>query len=244
MPTSPPLPHLILFDIDGTLLRSQGAGVASMQEAFDDLYPGRQVSMDGIPVAGRLDTLIWADVMARAGLDCTEESLASFRTRYRQALLDRLRAGAAIVTFPGVHELVTRLGARSDVVIGLLTGNWPDTARLKLGAAGFDPVVFRVGAFAGDGPDRRSLPPVAMRRMHELLGHAPRPERVIVIGDTPHDVDCAKHHGCRALAVATGGASLEELRATNADLVVESLGCVASIEEWLTGGTTCRSPAR
>ncbi|MFO0828949.1 MAG: haloacid dehalogenase-like hydrolase [Phycisphaerales bacterium] len=226
-------PTLVLFDIDGTLLRSQGAGVASMQRAFDELFPGLDVSMDGIPVAGRLDTLIWHDVMTRAGLDPSTTALAEFRARYAAILGSRLRNGTRVVTMPGVPELVARLDDRDDVVVGLLTGNWPDTARLKIVAAGLDHDRFRLGAFAGDGPDRRSLPPVAMQRFAAIEGREPQPSRVIVIGDTPHDVYCAKFNGCRAIAVATGGATLDSLAATDADLVVETLADTATIERWI-----------
>ncbi|MBL9149549.1 MAG: haloacid dehalogenase-like hydrolase [Phycisphaerae bacterium] len=229
-------PHLVLFDIDGTLLRSQGAGIAAMQRTFDELYPGSGATLKGVPVAGRLDTLIWNDVMREAGLAASDAEMARFRQRYRAILEERLRGGDVdVVTFPGVHDLVRRLAARNDVIVGLLTGNWPDTARLKVEAARFDATHFRLGAYAGDGPDRRSLPPVAMRRMHEAHGMHPRPERVVIIGDTPHDVDCAKHNGCRALAVATGGASLQELHETNADLVVETLADVEAMERWMVG---------
>ena len=197
---------LVLFDIDGTLMRSQGVGVSAMQLAFDALYPGHGLRMDGVPVAGRLDTLIWADVLRNGGLEPTAAGQQTFRERYKSFLTERL--GSAIVRrMPGVLELVQRLHDKEESIVGLLTGNWPDTGLLKIATAGFNTAHFRVGAFAGDGPDRRSLPPVAMQRCEALFGRAPRPERTIIIGDTPLDVDCAHHNGCKVIAVATGDSS-------------------------------------
>lgn len=225
---------LILFDIDGTLMRSQGVGVSAMQMAFDALYPGRGLRMQGVPVAGRLDTLIWADVLRNGGLEPTPKDEAIFRERYKAFLTERL-ADAVVRRMPGVLELVERLHEREESVVGLLTGNWPDTGKLKIATAGFNTDHFRVGAFAGDGPDRRSLPPVAMERCAALTGKAPRPERTIIIGDTPLDVDCAHHNGCKVIAVATGDFTVDELRPTGADLVVETLEDVDAIERWLIG---------
>jgi phosphoglycolate phosphatase len=223
---------LVLFDIDGTLMRSQGVGVSAMQMAFDTLYPGRGLRMEGVPVAGRLDTLIWGDVMRGGGLEPTPADEVLFRERYKAFLTERL--GTAMVRrMPGVLELVDRLHNADRSVVGLLTGNWKDTGLLKIATAGFNLGHFRLGAFAGDGPDRRSLPPVAMRRYEELVGHAPLPERTVIIGDTPLDVDCAHHNGCRVIAVATGDFTVEELQATGADLVVETLEDAAAIERWL-----------
>jgi phosphoglycolate phosphatase len=223
---------LILFDIDGTLMRSQGVGVSAMQMAFDAIYSERNLRMEGVPVAGRLDTLIWADVMRRGGLEPDERELPRFRERYKAFLAERLHA-ATVRRMPGVLELVERLHAANASVLGLLTGNWPDTARLKISTAGFTPEHFRIGAFAGDGPDRRSLPPVAIDRCARETGYAPRPDRTIIIGDTPLDVDCAHHNGCRVIAVATGDFTVDELRQTGADLVVETLADIDTIEAWL-----------
>jgi phosphoglycolate phosphatase-like HAD superfamily hydrolase len=225
---------LVLFDIDGTLLRSQGAGVAAMQQTFDELYPDRGLSMRGVPVAGRLDTLIWTDVLRSHGLEPSEAEAARFRARYAEVLAERLSSGeAGLRLMPGVHELVERLAAEPDCTVGLLTGNWIHTARIKLEAAGFVWDRFRLGAFADDGPDRRALPPVAMRRFEAFAGRGIDPQRVAIIGDTPMDVDCAKHNGCRAVAVATGDYGVDALAETGADLVLPDLGAIAEVVEWL-----------
>lgn len=225
---------LVLFDIDGTLLRSQGAGVGAMQRTFDELYPGRGISMEGVPIAGRLDTLIVGDVLRKYGIEATCADEARFRGRYAELLEARLADGvAAVRLMPGVAELVQRLAATPELAVGLLTGNWAQTARLKIVAAGLEWERFPFGAFAGDGALRRDLPPVAMRRFAEARGRAIAAERVVVIGDTPLDVDCAKHNGCRALAVATGDFTLDALGATDADLVVPDLSETARLVAWL-----------
>jgi len=223
---------LVLFDIDGTIMRSQGVGVASMRRAFDAVYPGLGISMDGVAIAGRLDTLILHDTLAKYGLVASEEQEGVFRDQYR-TYLEQSLVTASVRRMPGVHELVTRLAADARGVVGLLTGNWPDTARMKIAAAGFAPETFRLGAYAGDGPDRRSLPPVAMQRYEAAIGVPARPDRTVVIGDTPLDVDCAHFNGCRVIAVATGDFTVDELRATGADLVVPTLEDVDHITAWI-----------
>jgi len=104
---------------------------------------------------------------------------------------------------------------------------------MKVTAAGYDADHFRLGAFAGDGPDRRSLPPVAMRRVAELHGQPAHPARVIIIGDTPHDIDCAHFNGCRALGVATGDFTVDDLVASGADWVLPTLEDHDAVERWL-----------
>jgi phosphoglycolate phosphatase-like HAD superfamily hydrolase len=213
---------LVLFDIDGTLLRSQGAGIASMQRAFEAMLPGEEVSVAGVPVAGRLDTLIVRDVLAKLGRSINDFDLERFRGLYR-AELDRALTPANVRRMPGVAELVARLERDAAIVVGLLTGNWRETARIKIERAGLAPDAFRLGAFAGDGPDRRSLPPVAIERCRTTLGRTVRAERTFIVGDTPLDVDCAVHNGCKVIAVATGDFGVDELAATDADLVVPTL---------------------
>jgi len=134
---------------------------------------------------------------------------------------------------PGVAELITELSRLEDCTLGLLTGNYPETGRIKVAAAGLDPDVFIIGAWGGDAPTRRGLPPVAMRRHVERRQRAIEPRRVVIIGDTIHDVDCAKHNGCRALAVATGGDTYETLSETAPDLLMRDLSDTAAVLSWL-----------
>ncbi len=224
---------LLLFDIDGTLLRTQRLGVAAMLDAFRELHPGRDFSFDGVPIAGRLDPLIWRDVMTLHGLEPTEAAHDRFRDRYPRHLERRLaeRPGAA-VQMPGVAALLEALRARAGTHLGLVTGNYGITGRLKIRASGLDPEQFTINAFADDGPDRRSLPPVAMRRFRADTGRDAEPERTVVIGDTPHDIDCARASGCRAVAVATGDFTVEALAEHRPDLLVPTLADTAALLRW------------
>lgn len=225
---------LILFDIDGTMLQTERAGVASMLEAGKELF-GDHFSFDGVPVAGRLDVLIWRDLARMNRIDENPGNHDRFRARYGRALAERLVRDPTARALPGVVELIDALGRRNDLALGLLTGNYPETGRLKISAAGIDPDRFLVAAWGIDGESRRELPPVAMRRHHETLGRPIAADRVLIIGDTPHDVDCAKHHGCRVIAVATGSFSVDELTAAGADLTVPNLSRTEELVRFIVG---------
>ncbi len=121
----------------------------------------------------------------------------------------------------------------SELTLGVLTGNYPETGRLKLEAAGLDTAWFPVAAWGSDAASRRDLPPLAMRRHETLTGRRLEPGHVVVIGDTPHDVDCARASGCRSLAVATGPYRADDLVASGADLVVEDLSGTESLVKWI-----------
>ncbi len=229
---------LILFDIDGTLLRSEGAGMAAMVDAGRAIF-GADVSIEGIPVAGRLDPLIMADMLARIGVEPGAGVMAAFRARYAQELCERLvHPTTTVRAMPGVHELVAALAELPALAtLGLLTGNFAETGRAKIRSCGFDPAWFPIGVWGDDSPStpptRNDLPGVAMARYRQLAGRAIEPRRVVVIGDTPHDVACARTHGCRCLAVATGRSSVEELQLAGADLAVEDLADTKAVLEWL-----------
>lgn len=224
--------RLVLFDIDGTLLRTQRAGIRAMLEAGRALF-GARFHLDGIEFAGRIDPAIWAEAAAANGLDPGPANHARFRAAYGERLAVKLAAERSAHLMPGVAALVPRLAARTDLALGLLTGNYPETGRLKIRHAGLDPNLFAVCAWGSDGAARRDLPPVAMARHRERYRRPLAPAEVVIIGDTPHDVDCARHHGCRALAVATGNFPLEALAACGPDLALADLADGAALERWL-----------
>jgi phosphoglycolate phosphatase-like HAD superfamily hydrolase len=224
---------LLLFDIDGTLLLTERAGVQAMQAAGRALY-GERFSLEKVDLAGRLDPHIWRDGLAQIGLEPSEELHASFQSAYERALEERLRARPTARALPGVLALLEHLRGLDDTTLGLVTGNYAATGSLKLRAAGIDPAWFPVAAWGGDGAHRRELPPVAMRRFAERAGRAIAAEHVVVIGDTPSDVDCARANGCRGVAVATGPSfSSAELRAHEPDLLLEDLSDSATLLTWL-----------
>lgn len=223
--------NLVLFDIDGTLLRTEGVGVAAMLRAFTRLHGERGFSFEGVEIAGALDGLLFARMMARHGLPADDAAHAEFQRIYGDELA-RVLTPAVTRRMPGTPELVGAL-LDAGAAVGLLTGNYERTAHLKIAAAGFDRAHFPFGAFGADGPSRRHLTPVAIERATAHLGRGFDPARVTIIGDTPHDVDCAKAHGCRAIGVGTGPYSPDRLRATGADLAVPDLADLARLREWI-----------
>jgi phosphoglycolate phosphatase-like HAD superfamily hydrolase len=224
---------LVLFDIDGTLIQSGRAGVRGMNRAFDKLY-GQPRALDGVPVAGRCDRVIVMDAMRGFGLDPSDEEIMRLRDAYFEALTEEIgrKVEAPSGVLPGVLDLIAALEARDDVVVALLTGNFAGGARIKLGHFGLWPR-FRFGAFGDDHLDRRELMPVALTLARAEGFALDDHQRVVIIGDTPLDVDCAHAHGARALAVATGMYDEAALRATGAELVVRTLDPIDGVLSWL-----------
>ena len=233
---------LILFDIDGTLITSRsevddggsrdGVGTASMIEAGRKLY-GPTFTLRGVEIAGRLDALIWRDAARMNGLNDVESEHQRFRDEYARILKGRLDRGARVRLLPGVKQLVDRLAGSETLTLGLLTGNYPETGCMKIKAAGLDPDMFPVGAWGCEGTCRRDLTPVAIDRHAKIKGKRLPSQRVVIIGDTPHDVDCAKAHGCRSIGVATGQFTIESLQEAGADLAVPDLTGTEAIIDWI-----------
>jgi phosphoglycolate phosphatase-like HAD superfamily hydrolase len=224
---------LVLFDIDGTLIQSGRAGVRGMNLAFGQLY-ARPQALNGVLVAGRTDRAIVAQAMGAIGVDPTDTAIAGLRDAYFENLKVELHRVVAEPSgiLPGVTGLIDRLEARPDVVVGLLTGNFHGGAVIKLGHFNLWHR-FRLGSFGDVHVDRRALVPVALERAREAGLDIPGPEQVVIIGDTPLDVDCAKANGSRSLAVATGLYDRATLDATGADLVLQTLEDVAAIDAWI-----------
>jgi phosphoglycolate phosphatase-like HAD superfamily hydrolase len=216
---------LVLFDIDGTLVVTDRAGLRGMNAAFEGLH-GHRDALAGIPVAGRTDRAILRDACTRFGIPYTADAVNALRDAYVERLVGELarplRPGARFGVLPGVESLIAAMEADSRWIVALLTGNFARGAEIKLGH--FDLWRrFAFGAFGDDHFDRRELMPVALAR---AAAAGITPDRVVVVGDTPLDVDCARAHGALAVAVATGSYSVDELTATGADLVVERLDAV------------------
>ncbi len=228
-----PARHLVLFDIDGTMLRSDGAGVAAMLQALTTLHGDRGFTFAGLEIAGALDALLFAKLMNEHGLPAHEEAHAQFRAAYCEEL-DRSLTPQRVRRMSGAAELAHALHERG-VATGLLTGNYPETALIKLRAAGFDCECFPFGAFGCDGASRRHLTPVAISRALAHHGRAFEPACVTIIGDTPLDIDCANAHGCRAIGVATGPYSVEQLMSAGAALAVSDLSDTERLLAWILG---------
>jgi phosphoglycolate phosphatase-like HAD superfamily hydrolase len=207
---------LLLFDIDGTLLHSGGAGRRAMDRAFEEVYRIPD-GFHGIEMAGKTDTVILQEALRKHGISERQEEVEAFKQRYFELLRDEIRAHSLRQrVMPGIRRLLDRLSKHPEVTLGLLTGNWRESGLIKLRHFGLADY-FKLGAFAEDAPSRDELVPVAVERFRQLTGKTPKAEDVWVIGDTPRDVACARPHSARAIAVATGNFSLEELAAAKPD---------------------------
>jgi phosphoglycolate phosphatase-like HAD superfamily hydrolase len=207
-----------LFDIDGTLISSGGAGKAAMEAALRSEF-GLAELVDQVPYSGRTDLAIGHDLLRCHGLEAGQASWQRLRDAYLRHLPASLAAHAGRV-LPGIQALLQRLGERGDVVLGLLTGNIRAGARIKLGHYGlYDHFAF--GGFGDDHLDRDDVARAALGALHAHLDGAADPARVWVIGDTPLDVRCARAIGARVAAVGTGWHSMGELAASRPDLLVE-----------------------
>ncbi|MCC5786122.1 MAG: haloacid dehalogenase-like hydrolase [Phycisphaerales bacterium] len=225
--------RMILFDIDATLLTTGGKGFGAMIRAGKDLF-GEHFNAEGVDRAGRLDPLIIADLFRVNRVEPTLDRITTFRSAYADRLKDSLAEGGA-TALPGVHDLLDSVMTEPGPTCALMTGNFAETARLKLAAAGIDPDRFPFGVWGDDArehpPSRDQLPGVALRRFADLRNVEADPARVVVIGDTVHDISCARAWGCRVLAVATGSYTREDL--AGADRVVDDLSDTESILDWL-----------
>lgn len=213
---------LLLFDIDGTLVLTGGAGGRAMGRAFAAIY-GLADALRDVDLAGRTDRIIMTDALAAAGLAFEEDRLDEFRRVYCGMLREELaRDGVGHKgALPGVHALLAALAQRDDVVLALLTGNFSESAEIKLQY--FDLwSYFGWGAFGEDAFERHHLLPIALDR-HCARAEPVDAADVIVIGDTPHDIHCARSGGARVVAVATGNYDRAALRAHTPDVLFDDL---------------------
>lgn len=214
--------QLLLFDIDGTLLLSGGAGLRALNQAFADLF-AIENAFEGIPVAGRTDPLLLRDATARAGIALDGGQRQAFHDRYCDLLeLEIRQPGPRKGLMPGVEALLDLLHHHPEVCVALLTGNFARAAQIKLEHFGLWRF-FVCGAFGDDAAERDELVPVAVERAR-TAGVVPRsPSHVVVIGDTPLDIRCATVSGARSIAVATGSFGVQTLDANGATAVLPDL---------------------
>ncbi|CAN5789075.1 HAD family hydrolase [soil metagenome] len=224
---------LVLFDIAGPLVLTGGAGLRAMNRALKDVL-GHDDGLRDIPLAGRTDWAILSEAVTKVGTSLDDHLFATLRTAYIENLaveIEHPGRGPKTV-MPGIRELLDVLSARDDVFVGLVTGNFEEGARIKL--EHFDLWrYFACGAYGGDAAERNALVPFAVRRARACGLPDIGAGDVIVVGDTPHDVSCARAASAVAVAVATGGHTIDELRLTGADLVVQDLADEAPFLELL-----------
>ena len=215
---------LVLFDIDGTILWSDGAGRRAIHTALMEVF-GSTGPAD-YRFDGKTDRQIVRDLMRIEGHgdEHIDAQMDPVLTRYVECLAGELGAetlGARLLD--GVEELLAALEARDDVILGLLTGNVESGARAKLRAVGIDPDRFTVGAFGSDHEHRPELPAIAQQRVRDELGIEVAGPDIVVIGDTPADIHCARSVEARAIGVATGRYPVDELREHGAAAVFSDL---------------------
>jgi phosphoglycolate phosphatase-like HAD superfamily hydrolase len=217
---------VLLFDIDGTLVLTGGAGGRAMTRAFEELY-GIGNAFEGVPFNGRTDAWILSRAAAAHGID--DEAIARFKPLYLDYLAEELhRPGPRKGVMPGVGPLLDELSQRDDVYLALLTGNFERGACLKLEY--FDLWrYFTCGAFGDTTHDRNGLLAQALARIEVCGGPQVAPADVVIIGDTPLDVGVAIAGGARSMAVATGSHTTDELRASGADVVFQDLSDLEAV---------------
>lgn len=214
---------LLLFDIDGTLIRSNGAGRQTLAYALEKLF-GTSGPLESYNMSGKTDPRIITDLLTAVGIQPGEiqkklPAIYELMAEHGQKIFLEKEMTAC----PGIPELLFQLGRMDHVLLGLLTGNSQLTAPLKLAAAGIDPLQFRVGAYGSDALDRNDLPAIGMTRAKQLTGGVFDGNNTIIIGDTPADILCARAGKATAVAVASGWHAASTLADYHPDHLFENL---------------------
>ncbi len=213
--------RLVLFDLDGTVL-SGGPAKRAFELALLDVF-GTAGPIHEWEFSGKTDPQIARELLTEAGIgnEAVDSGLPALWKRYLEEMEERLQA-CPTRPLPGVTELLPALEATGGAAMAMLTGNVIGGARLKLGSAGLSSWL-SVGAFGSDHEARNALPAVAIQRAEEHWGVRFGADEVVVVGDTPRDVECGRSNGTRTVAVATGHFGVDTLARAGADVVLESL---------------------
>jgi len=212
--------HVCFFDIDGTLVRTGGAGRSAMEAALASEFGALDPPGD-VPFSGRTDRAIISDLLRGIDMPPTAANLGRCLHAYLRHLPDQLASRRGEV-LPGIGNLLDRLGGLPAVALGLLTGNVRDGARIKLSHYGLFGH-FDFGGFGDLHENRNDVARAALDEARQTLNTPLDVGRVWVVGDSPHDVRCARSIGARAVAVATGWNTLEELEAEQPDVLLADL---------------------
>lgn len=228
---------LILFDIDATLITTSRAGITALGLAGQDAF-GPQFSIEGVEFAGRLDPLIVDDLLTRNSQPTTAINRQSLRVGYQHHLIRLLAQPGMGRALPGVLPLLQHLRSENRHTLGLLTGNFPETGRIKLRVCGLEPDDFPIQVWGDESPHlppcRTHLPPIALQRASAHMKRPVSGHNAIVIGDTPHDISCARASGMRCLAVATGMFTVDQLQAAGATRAISDLSETQAVVEYLS----------
>jgi phosphoglycolate phosphatase-like HAD superfamily hydrolase len=224
--------RLVLFDVDGTLIDSGGAGSVSLTNALEELT-GIRDGFKGISFAGKTDLLIVREAVSKLGVPSHDGWMQDFIEVYLSHLSVEVLNRKGHVK-PGVEALLEGLSEQEGIYVGLLTGNIQRGARIKLGRFSLNHF-FPVGAFGDDSEDRNLLLPIAVRRLADKRGVTVPYSHCVVVGDTPRDVACARVHQAPCLAVATGPYSMDDLRKSEPDLLLPDLTDTERVVGWIKG---------
>ena len=211
--------RLVLFDIDGTLIDSGGAGIRSLDLALKEVFDIDK-GFQGISMAGKTDSQIIKEGLLKHNLTL-DGSISAVINAYLKHLRHEILNNSKHVK-PGIYEVLEKLQPIRDIALGLLTGNLEKGARIKLEPFRLNEY-FPAGAFGSDNEDRNTLLPIAVQRFEEILQDSIEINTCIIVGDTPRDVECAHIFGAQCIGVATGPYSYEDLQDAGADLVVQDL---------------------
>lgn len=219
---------LLLFDIDGTLVLTGGAGARAMLRAFTDHF-GFSGGLGAISMAGRTDAWIVAQMAAAHGVTVGDEEVRAFQDTYFRYLADEIvQPGPGKGVLPGVRALLDALAEREDVYLALLTGNYQRGAEIKLEYFNLWRY-FSSGAFGDDAHDRNGLLWTALDKVGAAGGPHARPSEVVIIGDTPLDIAVAVAGGARSLGVGTGSYDVDALLESGADAAVPDLNDIDAV---------------
>lgn len=241
-------PIIVLFDIDGTLVTTGGGARQAFGRALGEAA-GRPISPDGYSFSGRTDPQIARDILSSNGIagslleQAIPEAIRLYLKYFEMSLVERR---ARVETLPGVRALLDRLAGRDEVRTGLLTGNVETGARLKLRPVGLvDYFDFAISCFGSDDADRYRLPALALQRARRALGREVPGGRLVIVGDSEHDVLCGRSVGARAVAVCTGWTPVETLRALAPHALLEDLSDTGrALEALLDGHPASAAPGR
>ncbi len=227
--------RLILFDIDGTLINSSRVGRAALGRAMQAVY-GTAGALESFEFAGKTDRRIVRELLLAEGWNgpAIEARLAEL-DEHMNAAGQELFTPRTIWSCPGVPALLDALDGRDDVTLALLTGNIRHTVALKLSAADIDPARFVAGAYGSDSLNRDDLFAIALDRTEKATGRRFAGADVVIVGDTPADVRCARAGGARAVAVATGPYPAERLAGCEPDHLFADLSVTADVLDALLG---------
>ena len=228
--------RLLLFDIDGTLLTTDGAAGRAFESALIDVY-GTAGPIGEVSFAGKTDPQIAYELLGRAGVvrPDVEAGLANLWARYL-VHFDNELLSSRVRVFPGVADCLRRVESRTDeALLGLLTGNIEEGARRKLDAADLGFSRFRTGGFGSDSEHRNELPAIAAARAEAITGIRYEGDAMVIIGDTPADIACGEAFGARTVAVSTGVYSHRRLEECSPDFLFHSLEDTAAVWDAMMG---------